>query len=521
MEGMASEPGADASELFSERTLESHARHQEMLSRMEQKWRARQIVVPTSDRLVMLRLRELGDPIVLFGEGPEDRRQRLRELLGRLGLEQGMPAAALQGQQGQQQQQQASQQQALAPGEAYATVGSEGLEGVRRWLLRQTLWRARARVAEQHRARDAESAAEATAEATAEAASEATAGGTARERRQRGARERWRAAGAWESETSQVGDERPLSGCALSPGGALVATASWSGLARLWDARTCSPVRTLAGHRDRVLGVAFHPRACVGQDAAAVNVATASADGDVMLWGLGGEGEGAGPLATLRGHAMRANRVAFHPCGRLLASTSADATWRLWDLDRGVCLLEQDGHAKAVYGAAFQRDGSLLATASADAYVRLWDLRTGACALVLEGHVRDVVAVDWAPDGCTLASAGDDHTARVWDVRRKRALAVIPAHSALISSVRLDRGAGDVLATAGFDKAVRLWALRGPRWKLLATIEGHEGMINGMDLSSDLSRIVTASYDRTWKLWTTKSAAAARAAAAESMAVDS
>jgi U4/U6 small nuclear ribonucleoprotein PRP4 len=48
---------------------------------VEGKRRARTVVVPTSDTAVRRRLRELNEPITLFGEGPPQRRERLREVL--------------------------------------------------------------------------------------------------------------------------------------------------------------------------------------------------------------------------------------------------------------------------------------------------------------------------------------------------------------------------------------------------------------------------------------------------------
>lgn len=44
--------------------------NQELLAELERKKRARKLAnVPTDDRKVRLRLRELGEPITLFGEG--------------------------------------------------------------------------------------------------------------------------------------------------------------------------------------------------------------------------------------------------------------------------------------------------------------------------------------------------------------------------------------------------------------------------------------------------------------------
>ena len=53
--------------------------------------------------------------------------------------------------------------------------------------------------------------------------------------------------------------------------------------------------------------------------------------------------------------------------GRHLGTASFDQTWRLWDLETGDCLLEQEGHSRSVYAIAFQQDGALAASAGLDA----------------------------------------------------------------------------------------------------------------------------------------------------------
>ena len=68
------------------------------------------------------------------------------------------------------------------------------------------------------------------------------------------------------------------------------------------------------------------------------------------------------PIGTLHGHADKVNRVAFHPSGRFIGSTSFDLTWRLWDIETQQSLLDQEGHSRAVTGIAFQNDGALVAT---------------------------------------------------------------------------------------------------------------------------------------------------------------
>lgn len=52
-----------------------------LLEEFERKKKARQINVSTDDTEVKTFLRQLNEPICLFGEGPAERRIRLRELL--------------------------------------------------------------------------------------------------------------------------------------------------------------------------------------------------------------------------------------------------------------------------------------------------------------------------------------------------------------------------------------------------------------------------------------------------------
>lgn len=63
---------------------------QALLEEFERRKKARSINVSTDDAEVKRNLRQLGEPICLFGEGPADRRVRLRDILSRYNARQGL-----------------------------------------------------------------------------------------------------------------------------------------------------------------------------------------------------------------------------------------------------------------------------------------------------------------------------------------------------------------------------------------------------------------------------------------------
>ncbi|MEM6840058.1 MAG: AAA family ATPase, partial [Cyanobacteria bacterium P01_C01_bin.120] len=95
----------------------------------------------------------------------------------------------------------------------------------------------------------------------------------------------------------------------------------------------------LEGHSDSVYEVRFSPD---GQ-----TLATASFDGTAKLWQADGT-----LITTLEGHSDRVGEVRFSPDGQTLATASGDGTAKLWQAD-GTLITTLEGHSDWVYEVRF------------------------------------------------------------------------------------------------------------------------------------------------------------------------
>ena len=72
---------------LSESSRESQLQHEDTMRRFEAQTRARAVIVPTDVEEVKQKLRSLGHPITVFGEGPADRRERLKTIIAAMELD--------------------------------------------------------------------------------------------------------------------------------------------------------------------------------------------------------------------------------------------------------------------------------------------------------------------------------------------------------------------------------------------------------------------------------------------------
>lgn len=194
---------------------------------------------------------------------------------------------------------------------------------------------------------------------------------------------------------------------------------------------------------------------------------TSGNDGNLKFWNLSGENKLEKSLESVRS-------ISLSPDGKLLATATIDNQVRIWNLSESPPSISPGfvvGESGLVRKVSFSPEGNFLATLDGKSTVKLWNLPQK------EWQELEIEAISMsfsAAEKQTLATATSNGAVRLWNVPEAK---LIEEFQTLHLDTKLIRFSpdGEIIATVGIDRNVRLWNLAG---RQLAQFEFEENVVS-------------------------------------------
>ncbi|TDH69818.1 hypothetical protein CCR75_006447 [Bremia lactucae] len=108
------------------------------------------------------------------------------------------------------------------------------------------------------------------------------------------------------------------------------------------------------------------------------------------------------------------------------------------------------------------------------------------------------VAID-SKQPTRVATAGVDKHAKIFDTVKQQVVATLSGHTKKLSHVSFHPTA-DVLLTASHDKTVKLWTLQGDKSSVACTFEGFQDAVTSVSIHPTGNFVLSGSLDATWAI---------------------
>ena len=104
----------------------------------------------------------------------------------------------------------------------------------------------------------------------------------------------------------------------------------------------------------------------------------------------------------------------FSPDGKLILTSHASRTPRLWNAATGELVADLAPHSQPVYGARFSPDGKFIVTTSVDGVVKTWDGATGKFLHAFGSAQDPTYFAAWNPRGDTFVTKSRKWEVDIW-----------------------------------------------------------------------------------------------------------
>jgi WD40 repeat protein len=219
----------------------------------------------------------------------------------------------------------------------------------------------------------------------------------------------------------------------------------------------------------------------------------AETDGTAQLFHISTGKVIGGPLL----HNLSLLDAAFSTDGKLLATSSADRSVRVWDTATGFPVTPALWHDNSVIGVRFNADGHSLFTVDAGYIGRLWNVEPATEQPKPTAKNTQITNAALSLDGSTIISVSTDQMLRVWRSSPLTIVCEVGHGQGRINSFAFSPD-GKYAATVGESGTVRQWEFASckPRGSILS----HSG-VHSASYSSDGKFLVTAGEDKATRVW--------------------
>jgi WD40 repeat protein len=223
-------------------------------------------------------------------------------------------------------------------------------------------------------------------------------------------------------------------------------------------------------------------------------IASGDYNGEIIAW----HGEtGESLTKPIKAHSKWINSVDFSPDGTVLATGSSDGMTKFWCTKSW----QMQGEPIKGYGYCirYSPSGELLAIATSN-NIQIYNPGTRKHVASFEAHTKQNLSLAWTSDGTRLLSGGDkkDPTIREWDpLTGKQVGHPWKGHTSHIWAITV-HPAGTLVASASYDKHVRLWRLSD---RQNIGIFKHSSWLCTVTFSVDGRHILSGGYDNKISKW--------------------
>ncbi|EGX47710.1 hypothetical protein AOL_s00083g218 [Orbilia oligospora ATCC 24927] len=245
---------------------------------------------------------------------------------------------------------------------------------------------------------------------------------------------------------------------------------------KLWSSnpsenQNVTTTRRYVGHSGPVYGMSFSRDAKL--------LLSSSADKTIRLWSLVTHTA----LVAYKGHANPVWDVKFGPFDHYFASASWDRTGRIWATEHIAPLRLLVGHLDSVTKVAWHPNSAYVVTGSADKTLRMWDMQQGSSVRLFNGHTAPIRCQQVSPNGKYLASGADDGTISIWDIGMGKRIKTMRGHAKLPIWCLSWAVEGQVLVSGAADNTIRVWSVGEDKGNNASNANGTVGaemVINGI-----------------------------------------